>query len=136
MKNKLIHILQSLDIIYDEKRVKLKNAGMSGYYIDVKKALGDPLALRLMAQELYKGFDRSATCVAAAGYGGISLATVISEKYRLHLVLVRDSEKKHGKGGFIDGYFPNKNDLIEVVDDVSSTGGSLRGYCYFNVTFI
>jgi orotate phosphoribosyltransferase len=39
---------------------------------------------------------------------------------------IRDSEKNHGLGGMIDGYIPEANDVAAVVDDVFTTGSSLR----------
>ena len=44
----------------------------------------------------------------------------------MNLTLVRDEPKKHGKGGWIDGYVPNEQDKVVLVDDVFTTGGSLR----------
>ena len=125
MSSELIRILKNLDIIF-RKDVKLKNAGASGVYFDVKKAYGSPLALNSIADELWARMDKGTTCVATSGYGGMAPAAVISAKHNLNLVLVRDEPKKYGKGGWIDGYVPNERDKIAIVDDVFTTGGSLR----------
>jgi len=68
---------------------------------------------------------RVAPRVAAAGYGGVPLATSISLNHGLKLTLVRETEKNHGKGGMLDGYVPNKEDKIAVVDDVFTSGSSI-----------
>ena len=121
----LIKKFKELDIIHSEK-INLKYGGESSYYIDVKKTYGYPEVISTIAEELYKKIGADVTAVAAAGYGGIPLASVIAEKYKLKLILVRDEPKKHGKIKFIDGYVPNNEDKIVIVDDVFTTGGSLR----------
>ncbi|MCX6746939.1 MAG: hypothetical protein NTU63_02270 [Candidatus Pacearchaeota archaeon] len=125
MVSELIELLKQLDIIYREP-VKLKNAGTSTFYVDVKKAYGYPNILNLISEELWKKMRRDVSCIATAGYGGLSLATVISSRHNLYLTLVRDEPKKYGKGGCVDGYVPKKQDKIAVIDDVFTTGGSLK----------
>ncbi len=125
MTNELVNLLKQLDIICREP-VNLKNAGYSDFYVDVKKAYGYPDALNQISNELWERIDKNATCIATAGYGGLSPATVISSRHGLYLTLVRDEPKKHGKGGWIDGYVPNERDRVAIVDDVFTTGGSLR----------
>lgn len=125
MTSELIRILKQLDIVY-QKPVNLKNAGASNFYIDVKKAYGYPDALDSISDELWKRIDKRVTCIATAGYGGLCPSTIISSRHNRHLILVRDEPKKHGKGGWIDGYIPNEQDKIAIVDDVFTTGGSLR----------
>ena len=125
MKEELIRVLRELGVVYREPVV-----GVSGklleYYVDVKKAYGNPRALRLISKCLWEIIDKNATCIAAMGYGGISPASVISAQQGLHLALIRDTPKQHGKGGFIDGYVPTFEDKVAIIDDVFTTGGSLR----------
>lgn len=125
MAEELIRKLKQLGIISRET-VNLKNAGESDFYVDVKKAYGYPDVLGLISDELWAGISERATCIAAAGYGGLSPSTVISSRYARHLALVRDEPKKHGKSRWIDGYVPNEQDKVAIVDDVFTTGGSLR----------
>ncbi|MDD5191613.1 MAG: phosphoribosyltransferase family protein [Candidatus Nanoarchaeia archaeon] len=127
MSKKLIRLLKPLDIIYHKnKNMTLKHGLASDFYVDVKKAYGNPEALTLISEELWRRIDKNATCIATAGYGGMSPASVISSRYNIPLTLIRDEPKKHGKGGWIDGYIPNKQDKIAFVDDVFTTGGSFR----------
>ena len=125
MNSELIRKLKEIDIIYCGD-VKLKHAGASNFYVDVKKAYGYPYMLNFISDELWKKMKEEITCIATAGYGGMSLASVISSRHDLNLILVRDEPKKYGKEGWIDGYVPNGEDKIAVVDDVFTTGGSLR----------
>ena len=125
MTNELIGKLKQLDIIY-RKRMSLKNEGVSDYYIDIKKAYGYPEMLNLISDELWKKVDKGITCIATGGYGGLPIAAVISAKHNLNLTLVREKPKEHGKVGWIDGYTPNEEDKIAIIDDVLTTGKSLR----------
>lgn len=125
MGEELIQKLRELDIVSKGEFV-LANGEKSSYYIDIKRAFGNPEALNMMVDELFHEIDNRATCVAAAGYGGISLATSISLLYGLNLTLIRNKPKKHGREVWIDGYVPTKWDRVALVDDVFTTGGSLR----------
>lgn len=125
MRNRLIKRLKELGVVRMEK-VKLKNDGASDFYIDIKKAYGDQEAMRLMSQIIGEKLDKNITCIAAGGYGGLPLATAVAVKNNLKLTLIREKPKTHGRNVWIDGYIPTKKDSVAVVDDVFTTGGSLR----------
>jgi len=125
MIDELIAKLRQLDIVYHNS-VNLKNAGVADFYVDVKKSYGYPDALKLISQLLWEQINKEATCIATSGYGGISPASVISVQQDLNLTLIRDKQKGYGKSGWIDGYVPNENDKVAIVDDVFTTGGSLK----------
>jgi len=125
MENDLVQVLKPLEIMLREP-ITLASGATSDFYMDVKKAYGHPKALNMIAERLWERMDKRATCIATAGYGGLSPATVISSRHNLNLTLVRDEPKKHGRGGWIDGYVPNEQDKVVLVDDVFTTGGSLR----------
>jgi len=124
-KDQLIQKLKKLDVIYREP-VELKHAGISDFYVDIKKAYGYSDVLNLIADCLWEIMDKRTTCIAAMGYGGVSPASVIVAKHGLRLTLIREEEKKHGKGGFVDGYIPAEEDYVSIIDDVGTTGKSLR----------
>jgi orotate phosphoribosyltransferase len=124
MNNNLIRTLKPLELVIREPII-LASGKRSDFYIDIKKAYGYPDALNAIADELWERINKNVTCIATAGYGGLSPATVISSKHNLNLILVRNEPKKHGKLGWIDGYVPNEGDKIAIVDDVFTTGGSI-----------
>jgi len=121
----LIERLRDLDIIYTED-VNLKHAGKSNFYVDVKMAYGYPDISKLIYRNMWKQINKSTTCIVGSGYGGIPLAKDISSKYNLRCSLVRDEEKEWGKKGYFEGYVPTSEDRVSIVDDVFTTGGSLR----------
>lgn len=106
--------------------VNLRAGDSSNYYIDVKKVHGDPKLLKQISRELWGKIDKRTTCIAAAGHGGLPLAVTLSLEHNLPLVLVRDKPKNHGLSGLIDGHIPKKDDFVSIVDDVFTTGSSLR----------
>lgn len=105
--------------------VELRGGEKSDYYFDVKRAYGSPRLLCAIALEIAKDTDKEITCIAAKGYGGIPLATIISLISETHLSIVRDSVRQHGLGKLIEGYVPNREDRVMIVDDVITSGGSL-----------
>ena len=126
----LVRLLKRLDIVYMEPNslpIKLKHGDISKFYVDVKKAYGSQEALNLLADCMYEIIDKRATCVAGEGYGGVPLATAIASRHGLKLTLVRDKPKQHGRISRLDGYIPVKGvDKVIIVDDVCTTGGSLK----------
>ncbi len=114
-------------------RVILKSGQVSDFYIDMKKAFGNPKAFNSICDEFCKiidpvkrpgrhGASNKATCIAGSGHGGLPLATAVSIQLGLPLVMVRDKIKKHGLQKMIDGYTPSKEDKIVIIDDVFTTG--------------
>ena len=124
-KQELIQILKQLQVV-EKGTVQLKNAGSSEYYVNIKKAYGNPELMFLLCKNLREKMPREVTCFAGSGHGGIPLATRMSGLYTKNLTLVRDGAKEHGMSDLIDGYVPASKDKVAIVDDVFSTGGSLR----------
>ena len=126
MTNKsLLKQLKKANIVV-RKNVVLRAGEKSDFYVDVKKVYGNPKLLNEIGRAITKDINKETTCLATSGYGGIPLATVISQITGLPLSLVRGDEKNHGRGGLIDGYIPNEQDIVAVIDDVYTTGSSLR----------
>jgi len=136
---RLIEALKKEGIV-NKGSFTLTSGELSDYYFDVKKAVGNPellemmsslLAARIMGKATREHRERSsrrmtATCIASIGFGGIPLATVVSLKLKLPLIMVRNSAKGHGLGKVIEGYIPGPKDNVAVVDDVFSFGTSLE----------
>jgi orotate phosphoribosyltransferase len=124
-KKELIEKFKEIGVVV-KRRVRLKHAGASDVYFDVKKAYGHPDALDLICRSIKEKISEGATSVAAAGYGGLPLAAALSVKYGLKLVLVREKPKEHGRNVWVDGHEPNAGDGVWIVDDVLTTGNSIR----------
>ncbi len=124
-KNDLVQLLRELEI--EERRpTKLKNAGESDVYFNLKKAYGDPYVLSVLRDTLWDRMRVKPTCVAAEGYGGIPLATTLAEKYCLRLTMIREHQKEYGNMSLIESHVPGEGDAVAIIDDVLTTGKSLN----------
>jgi orotate phosphoribosyltransferase len=104
----------------------LRSGERSPYYCDIKKALGNPILLALLVDSLSGKVPEDTTCIAGSGYGGIALATGVALKLKKPLTLVRDAVKDHGTKVGVEGYVPQKEDKVCIIDDVLTTGGSIK----------
>lgn len=124
-KKEIIRRFHEIGVIYKEP-VTLRSGGSSDFYCDIKKAFGYPDLLNTLADEVGKKLHKSVTCIAGSGYGGLPIAALVASRFGKKFIAVRDIPKKHGKGGLIDGYTPNEKDVIVIVDDVLTTGSSIK----------
>lgn len=108
------------------KRVVLKGGQSSGFYIDIKAAMGEPKIFARLIHELAAMVPNHATCIAGSGYGGLPLAAAVAHRLMLPFVMVRDTAKQHGTKQLVDGYVPNSKDRVVIIDDVYTSGTSIR----------
>ena len=125
MKKQLIKKLKNKNIL-KYGNFKLRSGKESSYYCDIKEAIGNHAILKKITTGLVKVVPKETTCIAGSGYGGITLASLVSYKLKLPLVLVRDKVKDHGTKKIIDGYLPQKLDTVCIIDDVFTTGSSIQ----------
>jgi len=66
--------------------------------------------------------------VIGVAINGIPLAALISEELRKELMIYRPSQERHGKGGaFSSNYASPQGKKALIVDDVLSTGDTIKG---------
>jgi orotate phosphoribosyltransferase len=80
----------------------------------------------MLADAVGSLLPKKTTCVAGSGHGGLPLAAVVATRLNKKFIAVREGAKKHGLSKLIDGYFPEKNESVIIIDDVLTTGSSLR----------
>ncbi len=122
----LINRLKEIGVIH-KAQVTLRSGQTSEFYCDMKKAWGQPDILTGLADEVGKRLPVGTTCVASSGYGGLPLGAVVASRFNLKFTEVRNTPKEHGKAQQVDGYIPNENDVVVIVDDVLTTGHSIQG---------
>lgn len=104
----------------------LSSGKKSTYYVDIKKATSDPTTLDLIAGRIngiIKEQDICAQAIGGVAVGGIPLATAVSLKSGLPLVIIRKALKDYGTGGRFIGDVAGRELLM--VEDVTTTGGSV-----------
>jgi len=126
LRNELIGSLRNTeDIIIKESTMSAAGRILPDY-VDIKNAYGNPLLLKYIADAVWEVMNKRATCVAAAGNGGIPVAAILSEEHNLRLIIGRDKLKGHGRPTWMDGYMPTNHDSIVIYDDVLTTGKSIN----------
>ena len=105
----------------------------SPVYLDIPRALSFPLAraalldgaeARILDEVGFAGFD----AVAATEQGGIALAAMLAERFRLPFVTVRRRAQGFGADAHIEGALkPGTRALL--VSDVTTDGRSKARYC-------
>ncbi len=123
--NALAEKLQKADIIRHGD-FTLRGGQKSSYYFDVKKSFGEPTLFESLIRQLSAAVPDETTCIVASGYGGIALATGVALLLKKPLTLVREVEKDHGTRMPLDGYVPTERDRVCVIDDVITTGSTIR----------
>lgn len=125
LKNDLIKRLGEIGVIVQEP-VILRSGVTVEFYCDIKKAYGHPDVLDAFVEEIGKVIGDDITCITGAGYGGLPLAAILALKYHRHYVAVRESDRGHGRKERFDGYAPREGDRVLIVDDVLTTGSSIK----------
>ena len=125
MKEEIIKVIKYPEV-FKKGNFNIRDGANSEIYIDIKKAYGIPGFLSNASKEIQKIINPKTTCVAGMGIGGISLASVYGELYDIPVCLIRDNPKSRGTKNQIEGYSPKKGDKIVILDDVFTTGSSLK----------
>lgn len=104
----------------------LASGAKSTYYIDIKKASTKPEVLSLIAESMAEEIGRLGLHpdrVAGVVLGSIPLATALSLKTGIPLLMVRKERKDHGTGRLVEGDL-EAGDNVLVIEDVITTAGS------------
>ncbi len=102
----------------------LKSGKKSPFYIDLRKLISDPTALRLAAEAYASlgrecGFERLAGIPAA----GLPLATATGLELSVPMIWPRMPVKDHGTGNRIEGAYM-RGETVLLLDDLITTGAS------------
>jgi orotate phosphoribosyltransferase len=107
------------------KDVKIgwRSLGVYGNRIGFVAAAMSDIALEEMEKR-----QIDADAIMGVAINGIPLATLISEEWGKELVIYRPSQERHGKGGaFSSNYAAPQGKKLVIVDDVVSTGDTIKG---------
>lgn len=103
----------------------LSSGKKSDYYINMKKASTDPEILSTIAKLITKSISEdNIDKVAGPALGAVPIATAVSLESEIPLLMIRKEKKGYGTSKLIEGEL-NEGDDVIVVEDVTTTGGSL-----------
>ena len=123
-KEYLIELLKENEVFL-EGDFTLSSGKKSNYYINMKKAITEPEILSTISKLITeKIVDDDIDKVAGPALGAVPIATAVSLESRLPLLMIRKEKKGYGTSKLIEGEL-NEGDDVIVVEDVSTTGGSL-----------
>ncbi len=131
IKNKLIELLKEIECVKFGE-FTLASGKKSNYYVDIKKATTNPKILKTVAEyikELLKeegllNENSKNLKIAGVELGSVAIATAVSIETEKDLIIIRKKAKNYGTKNKIEGML-NKNDKVIVVEDVTTTGGSV-----------
>lgn len=98
----------------------LKNKMATPIYIDLRRAISVPKFLSAMASM----FSVSAELLCGIPYAALPLATALSLKHNVPMLLLRKETKGHGTKQLIEGIY-TKGQTCFVVEDVIVSGESI-----------
>ncbi|WP_409200722.1 orotate phosphoribosyltransferase [Methanobrevibacter sp. DSM 116169] len=123
-KEYLIEILKENNV-FKEGTFTLASGKESNYYIDMKKAITEPEILSTIAELISTEISNdNIDKIAGPALGAVPIATAVSLKSNIPLLMIRKEKKGYGTSKLIEGEL-NKGDSVIVVEDVTTTGGSL-----------
>lgn len=123
-KEYLIDLLKE-NGVFLEGDFTLSSGKKSNYYINMKKAITEPEILSTISKLITQKIDlEDIDKVAGPALGAVPIATAVSLESKLPLLMIRKEKKGYGTSKLIEGEL-NEGDNVIVVEDVSTTGGSL-----------
>ena len=103
----------------------LASGKTSAYYVDIKKAITRPELLRAIGDAMAP-YAAKADRIAGVELGAVPIAAAVSLAGGKPYLMVRKASKEHGTKKEFEGELA-KGDKVLFVEDVVTTGGTLRG---------
>ncbi len=103
----------------------LASGRTSSYYVDIKKAVTHPEILRVIGEAMAP-FAAKADRIAGVELGAVPIAAAVSLASGKPYLMVRKATKEHGTKKEFEGELA-KGETVLFVEDVITTGGTLRG---------
>lgn len=123
-KNKLMQLLKENDVIKFGD-FTLSSGKKSNYYVDMKKAITEPEILECAANMITQQIEnKNIDKIAGPALGAVPIATATSLISKKPMLMIRKEKKSYGTSKQIEGEL-NPGDNVIIVEDVTTTGGSL-----------
>ena len=109
-----------------EKPFTWASGWKSPIYCDNRKILSFPelrkMVYESLAEDIRSHYEK-VDIIAGVATGAIAWGALVAEMLGKPFVYVRPKPKDHGTGARVEGYLPEKSNVV-VVEDLISTGGS------------
>ncbi|MBZ2166121.1 orotate phosphoribosyltransferase [Methanobacterium spitsbergense] len=123
-KNQLIKLLKDNHVVKYGK-FTLSSGKESNYYVDMKRAITDPIILTKVAEIISEKLDTNdVDKIAGPALGAIPIVTAVSILSSIPMLMIRKEKKGYGTSELIEGDL-QEGDKVIVLEDVTTTGGSL-----------
>lgn len=112
--------------VLTEGEFHLASGKQSDYYVDIKKASTNPFILSAIATKMTAIMSTLSWGISAVGaieLGCVPIATAVSLKYNIQMVIIRKKPKGHGLNDLFIGDVPERS--ILMIEDVTTTGESV-----------
>jgi len=109
---------------YLEGDFVLRSGKKSKYYIDKYLFETCPDILKALGEEFAKHVTDDITLIAGAELGGVALAAATALATGKNWIIIRNKKKGYGTDKLIEGKL-NPNDVVLLVEDVTTTGGQV-----------
>lgn len=106
----------------------LKSGEKSDKYVDLKSIISYPEFHNTICNKIIEKINVKPDLICGAPYGAIPIASIISSKELIPMLLIRKEQKKHGLGKMIEGNY-KKGQTVIVLEDVITTGKSVSDIC-------
>ena len=123
-KKKLIDLLKAEEVVKFGK-FTLASGKESDYYVNMKMAITNPEILKQVAKIVSNEIaEDKIDKIAGPALGAVPIATAISLESSTPMLMIRKAKKGYGTAKLIEGELV-EGDSVVVVEDVTTTGGSL-----------
>ena len=117
-----------IDLLKNCKAIKFGNfiltsGESSDYYIDIKKAITDPIVLNKITKKIAK-YSTNYDLIAGMELGAVPLIVALSLETKIPYVIIRKTKRTHGTSNQIEGGNV-KDKKILIIEDVTTSGGSV-----------
>ncbi|WP_297980100.1 orotate phosphoribosyltransferase [uncultured Methanobrevibacter sp.] len=122
-KEYLIEILKE-NKVFEQGEFTLASGKKSNYYVNMKRAITEPEILSTIAELISERIGDDVDKIAGPALGAVPIATAVSLESKKPLLMIRKEKKGYGTSKLIEGDL-NEGDKVILVEDVTTTGGSL-----------